>query len=53
MKRIESLLKLAGMTFEFENLKSLFHKRQVSFLVVVLPDPFRDIGVWRNSTVTH
>jgi len=34
MKRIESLLKIAGMKFEFENLEISFHKRQVSFLVV-------------------
>jgi len=31
MKRIESLLKIAGMKFEF---LIRFHKRQVSFLVV-------------------
>jgi len=34
MKRIESLLKIAGKKFEFQNLKIRFHKRQVSFLVV-------------------
>jgi len=33
-KRIASLLKIAGMKFEFENLKIRFHKRQVSFLIV-------------------
>jgi len=36
MKRIESLLKIADMKFEFYNLEIHFHKRQVSFLVVVL-----------------
>jgi len=34
MKKIESLLKIAGMKFEFLNLENRFHKRQVSFLVV-------------------
>jgi len=34
MKRIESLLVIAGMKFEFKYLKIGFHKRQVSFLVV-------------------
>jgi len=34
MKRIEILLKIAGMKFEFQNLEIGFHKRQVSFLVV-------------------
>jgi len=34
MKRIESLLKIAGMKFEFLNLKISFHKRLVSFLAV-------------------
>jgi len=34
MKRIESLLKIVGMKFEFQNLKIRFHKRKVSFLVV-------------------
>jgi len=33
MKRIESLLKIAGMKFELSNLKIRFHKRKVSFLV--------------------
>jgi len=31
MKRIESLLKIAGIKFEFKNLEIHFHKRQVSF----------------------
>jgi len=34
MKRIESLLKNAGIKFEFKNLEIRFHKRQDSFLVV-------------------
>jgi len=34
MKRIESLLKLVDMKFEFKNLEIGFHKCQVSFLVV-------------------
>jgi len=34
MKRLESLLKIAGMKFEFKNLEIRFHKRQISFLVV-------------------
>jgi len=34
MKRIESLLKIAGIKFKFQNLEIRFHKRQVSFLVV-------------------
>jgi len=34
MKRIEILLKIAGMKFEIKNLKIRFHKCQVSFLVV-------------------
>jgi len=34
MKSIESLLEIAGIKFEFQNLKIRFHKRQVSFLVV-------------------
>jgi len=34
MERVESLLKIAGITFEFQNVKIRFHKRQVSFLVV-------------------
>jgi len=35
MKRIVSLLKIAGMKFEFQKLKIHFHKRQVSFLFVI------------------
>jgi len=34
MKRIESLLKSAGIKFKFQNLETRFYKRQVSFLVV-------------------
>jgi len=34
MKKIENLLKFAGMKFEFSNLEIRFHKLQVSFLVV-------------------
>jgi len=34
MNRIEGLLKIAGMKFEFQNLEIRFQKRQVSFLVV-------------------
>jgi len=34
MKRIESLLKITDMKFEFTNLKNRFYKRQVSFLVI-------------------
>jgi len=34
MKRIESLLKIAYVKFEFQNLEIHIHKRQVSFLVV-------------------
>jgi len=34
MKRIESLLKIAGIKFEFYKLEIRFHKRQVSFLFV-------------------
>jgi len=34
MKRIESLIKIAGIKFEFKNLEIRFHKRQVSFLVI-------------------
>jgi len=34
MKKNESLLKTAGMKFEFWSLEICFHKRQVSFLVV-------------------
>jgi len=34
MKRIESLLKIAGIKFEFQNLEIRFHRRQVSFVVV-------------------
>jgi len=34
MKKIESLLKIAVMKFEFYNLKTRFYKRQISFLVV-------------------
>jgi len=30
MKRIESLLKIGGMKFEFSKLEIRFHKRQVS-----------------------
>jgi len=30
MKRIESLLKIAGIKSEFQNLEIRFHKRQVS-----------------------
>jgi len=33
IKRIESLINIAGIKFEFENLEIRFHKRQVSFLV--------------------
>jgi len=33
MKKIESLLKIACMKFEFQNLQIRFHTRQVSFLV--------------------
>jgi len=34
MNRIESLLKIADMKFDFQNLEICFHKRQVLFLVV-------------------
>jgi len=34
MKRIESLLKIAGMKLEFKNLEIRVHKRPVSFLAV-------------------
>jgi len=34
MKKIEGLLKIAGMKFELQNLEIRFHKHQVSFLVV-------------------
>jgi len=34
MKRIENLLKIAGMKFKFQNLDIHFNKRKVSFLVV-------------------
>jgi len=34
MKKIESLLKIASMKFEFSNLEIHFYKRQVSFLVI-------------------
>jgi len=34
MKRIKSLLKIAGMKFEFKNLKIHIDKRQISFQVV-------------------
>jgi len=34
MKRLESLVEIAGIAFEFQNLKIRFHNRQVSFLVV-------------------
>jgi len=34
MKRIESLLIITNMKFEFKYLEIGFHKRQVSFLVV-------------------
>jgi len=39
MKRIESLLKIANIKFEFENFEIRFHKRQVSFLVVKTSGP--------------
>jgi len=34
MKKIENLLKISGIRFEFLNLEIRFHKRQVSSLVV-------------------
>jgi len=34
MNRIESLLKIAGIKFEFSNFEICFHKRQVLFVVV-------------------
>jgi len=34
MKRIEYLLKIAGIKFEFQKLEIRFHKRKVSFLVI-------------------
>jgi len=34
MKRIKSLLKVAGMKFKFLNLQIRFHRNKVSFLVV-------------------
>jgi len=34
MKKIGSLLKIPVMKFEYYNLETRFHKRQVSFLVV-------------------
>jgi len=43
MKRIESLLKIVGMKFEFQNLEIRFHKRQVSFQVVKTVKWKRDI----------
>jgi len=36
MKRIESLLKIAGMKFEFYNFKIRLHRRKVLFLVSFL-----------------
>jgi len=44
VKNIESLLKILGVKFEFENLKIRFHKRQVSFLVVKTAKCKRDIS---------
>jgi len=43
MKRIEILLKIAGMKCEFSELEIRFHKRQVSFLVVKTVKCKRDI----------
>jgi len=40
----KTLLKIAGMKFEFENLKIRFHKCQVSFLVVKTVKCKRDIN---------
>jgi len=45
MKRIESLLKIAGLKFEFQNLEIRFHKRQASFLVVKTVKCERGISV--------
>jgi len=44
VKNIESLLKILGVKFEYENLEIRFHKRQVSFLVVKTAKSKRDIN---------
>jgi len=53
VNRIESLLKIAGLKFEFYNLEIRFHKRQVSFLIVKTVKCKRDIRFnldqWRKS----
>jgi len=59
MKRIESLLNIASMKFEFQNLEIRFHKRQVSFLVVKTVKCKRSINykivqnIFENSNVLN
>jgi len=43
MKRMESLFKITGMEFEFQNLEMHFLKRQFSFLIVKTVKCKRDI----------
>jgi len=45
MKKIENLLKTAVIKFEFYNLETRFHKRQVSFLIVKTVKCKRDINL--------
>jgi len=45
IKRIESLIKIAGIKFEFKNFEIRFHKRQVSFLVIKTVKCKRGISV--------
>jgi len=49
MKKIESLLKTAGMKFEISNLEIRFYKRRVSFLVVKTKSFTTGTSLWRPS----
>jgi len=50
MRRLESLLKIAVIKFEFLNLEIRFRKRQVSFLVVKTVKCKRGISLTRFTT---
>jgi len=55
VKRIERLLHIAGMKFEFSNLEIRFHKSQVSFLVVKTVKCKRGISQnkdWQSGSAT-
>jgi len=51
MKRVENLLKIASMTFQFWNLKIGFQERRISFLVVKTAKCKRGINQVEGRTI--